>query len=263
MKQLEAQLGVDLFERVSHGLLPTTAGQRLYERARPLLLELESLGDELDAGPIRGRVSLGVSPSLGAVWASGLVQIIRHELPELELRVVSMLSGALGAAVASGALDVGLLYAPTLGSGLVESDLWEENTYLIVAATSEICAQRSVSLRRALALPLVLPSSRYGLRDLLEKEARQAGMELRVEVEVDSVQLALALVRRNVGAMFLTERALFDLDRSALRAVAVRSPRLKRTATLVSVESSLRRQATRAVWDLCEKSALARRVLRE
>jgi LysR family nitrogen assimilation transcriptional regulator len=225
-----------------------------------VLLELAGLGDELDSGPVRGRVSLGVSPSVGAVWTSGLVQILRRELPEVDLRVVSMLSGALGAAVARGSLDLGLLYSPTLGTGLVMSDLWEENSYLVVSRETDLCDQRSISLRRALSQPFILPSSRYGLRELLEEQARELEVELQIEVEVDSVQLAIALVKRNLGAIILTERALSDLDESQLSFIPIRGSDLRRSAQLVTVDSALRREAVRAVWSICETTARARRV---
>jgi LysR family nitrogen assimilation transcriptional regulator len=172
-----------------------------------------------------------------------------------------MLSGALGSSVARGSLDLGILYSPTLGTGLTTQDLWEESSYLVVSSHSELCRQQSISLRRALALRFILPSSKYGLREFLEDRSRELEVPLRIELEVDSVQLALALVRRGLGAMILTERALSDIVQTDVVCIPIRGAELRRSAQLVSVDSALRRQAVGAVWEICERIARARRVI--
>lgn len=251
VRLLEERLGVLLFERTGRGMRLTDTGHRLVERATPLLQGLLELPEHLRGGPVRGAVSLGVSPSVGAVWTARLVERIRTTLPEVQLRVVFLLSGALSEVLARGGLDLGLLYTPTAGMGLVTENLWEEACYLVTAASCHPADKRSASIGAVLGERLILPSSHRGIRALLEEEATRRGRSLHVEVEVDSVQLALALVRRGLGSMLLTERALADLDRRAYRALRVSSRGLHRFSQVAATPATLRREAVRAVWQLC------------
>ncbi len=248
---LEDSVGSSLFERTGRGMELTERGRWLAGRARTLLLELDGLSEEIHEGPITGRVSIGVSPSVGAVWTAGLVERLRKQLPGIKLHMVFMLSGALGELVARGSLDLGILYSPTVGQGLMTRKLWEESSHLVTSRRSLLARQSTIRLRKVIETPLVLPSSRFGVRALLERHALELEEELRLEAEIDSVQLALELVRRGVGSMILTERALADLDPGDFAALPIVRPRLQRSAQVIVTESSLRRQAVSAVWSVC------------
>src|SRR5512134_389969 len=47
LKQIESSLGVPLFLRLKRRLVLTDAGRRLLDRARPLVRELDALGEDL------------------------------------------------------------------------------------------------------------------------------------------------------------------------------------------------------------------------
>jgi DNA-binding transcriptional LysR family regulator len=95
------------------------------------------------------------------------------------------------------------------------------------------------------------------VRELLEQKARELQQPLHMEMQVDSVQLALQLVKRGVGYLVLTERALADATAARLSAVPIRRPTLKRTAQLIGTEASLRRPVVRALFEAILESGAA------
>src|SRR4029453_4997790 len=91
--QLEASLGVRLFNRTTRQVAPSTAGAALHERVGPQLEELRrSLGslperDELPSGDLR----LSAPPDLGAMFLPGALAgfAVRYPGVNLEVRLSS------------------------------------------------------------------------------------------------------------------------------------------------------------------------------
>lgn len=248
MGLLEEEMGVRLFERTGRGMLPTLDARRLEQRTRPLLKQLDSLAQEFDKAQVAGPVAIAVTPSIGMAWMARVVESFQKKYPAAELRLAVALSGAMGEAIVQGKYDIGLLYSPVEHPGLTTTELWEEAAYLLQRKRRGR-AVRTITLDEVLGRRLILPSSQYGLRALLEREARARGRELRPILEVDSVQLSVALVRQGVGDFIITERAVQDVKVGAIEALRISRPPLTRVAELASTEASLRRPVVRAFWE--------------
>jgi DNA-binding transcriptional LysR family regulator len=113
MRRLEAELGVQLFERHPRGVDLTQAGELFLERARATVSAADvalATGRDLEAGVI-GSLRLGLAS--GARWplASELLLRFGRERPGVELTVVEAYGGTLWRDLRAGRLDA--LVAPT------------------------------------------------------------------------------------------------------------------------------------------------------
>jgi len=115
IQQLEAQLGLDLFERERKRLRLTAEGRQFLDEARDLLAHAERLEmhSKLLGRGVEGRLAIGYVE--GAVH-SGLIARalaeLRGKLPGLQLHLVSMRSFAQIEGLRSRSIDVALLYTP-------------------------------------------------------------------------------------------------------------------------------------------------------
>jgi len=264
---LEHELGVPLFDRTGRGMKPTLDGLKLELHARPILDQLATLRDRMKSHEVTGSVSLAVTPSIGMKWVADTIETFLALYPAVQLRSAAVLSGAMGSAIGQGQFDLGLLYSPHTNPQLISKELWQERTYFVSGATKvptepgapsrtglegQVPAplpRKSITLREALRAPLILPSSESGIFALLEAEARKLDFQLKPALIIDSVQLALEMVRSGKFAVILTERALFDIRAKRLRAIPIVRPSLKRAAQLASTELALARPSVRALWD--------------
>jgi DNA-binding transcriptional LysR family regulator len=113
MRRLEAELGVQLFERHTRGVDVTEAGELFLERARLTLAAAETAaatGRDLEAGVI-GRVRLGVAGEADWHLTPSLLQRLRRERPGVELTVLEAYGAVLWRELREGRLDA--LVAPT------------------------------------------------------------------------------------------------------------------------------------------------------
>lgn len=85
--QLEAHFGIRLLERGARSVRLTQLGQRLDDRIRSILAELDLLGDivrEERAG-VAGQVTMAATPEFGALVAKRLFPVLRTRHPDLTL----------------------------------------------------------------------------------------------------------------------------------------------------------------------------------
>jgi LysR family hydrogen peroxide-inducible transcriptional activator len=109
--QLEAVLGVRLFERDRRSVLVTAAGEELLAYARRVLAEADALVDaaERAGDPLAGTVRIGVIPTVSAYLLPDIVPALRRSFPRLVVLWDEERTGALLDAVREGRLEAALL----------------------------------------------------------------------------------------------------------------------------------------------------------
>ena len=87
IRNLEQELGVELLRRHARGVVPTRAGEVLARCAESLLREFSRIRQEMmDFGTVpSGRVTLGLTSSVGQRVVAGFVQRCRQKYPEIRL----------------------------------------------------------------------------------------------------------------------------------------------------------------------------------
>jgi DNA-binding transcriptional LysR family regulator len=107
IRRLEAELGVQLFERHTRGVDLTGAGELFLERARTALAAADAAsatGRDLEEGLV-GSVRLGIVTGAGWPGTSALLGHFGRERPGVELTVVEAYAGTLLRDLRDGRLD--------------------------------------------------------------------------------------------------------------------------------------------------------------
>ena len=133
IRKLEAQLGVRLFERTTQSVSTTAIGTEIAARARQVLADVEAIGSvgQSIAGPLTGRFSLGVIPTLGPYLLPWLVPALRNTYPKLRLTVREDLTALLLERIGSHHLDAALLALPVHDDRLDTLPLFDEPFWFV------------------------------------------------------------------------------------------------------------------------------------
>jgi DNA-binding transcriptional LysR family regulator len=106
--------------------------------------------------------------------------------------------------VESGKISLGLVEAHVSRS--VQLDLNSQDRLVVVSKTGrDMLAPGDVPLARLADLPLVLPSDTFGLRQLINRAAEEARVSIVPRIEVNSLAVVLAMVRRMPLATVMPE----------------------------------------------------------
>jgi LysR family hca operon transcriptional activator len=109
LRDLEFEVGTQLFVRTSRGIVLTAAGQAFLDHAR---LALGQAAEAVAAArravrPAKASFSVGFLTGQEVEWLSHVTQVLRDQLKEIDFRVTSDFSPAIAAAVQRGEIDLG------------------------------------------------------------------------------------------------------------------------------------------------------------
>lgn len=116
IRQLEAVIGVPLFERQGHHIQLSEHGQELLELAQDLILLSKKI--ETRFAPVRGSrgvVRLGLPESVAVTCLSSIIQSAAELAPLLQLEVTVDLSNVINRKLLNLSLDVAILADPEVG----------------------------------------------------------------------------------------------------------------------------------------------------
>lgn len=135
IRELERELGVQLFERSSSGVVPTSAGRAVTRHARAIQLEMQRTLEDVERykGVETGTLSLALSPSAHIAILPRILAPFRRRYPNVRLKITEGLYPALEAAIREGEIDayVGPVPRDLRSRGLICDALFE-NPRIIV-----------------------------------------------------------------------------------------------------------------------------------
>lgn len=214
LQKLEASIGQPLFERRTSGLVLTAAGAQ-FGRASALLdkrlRELEARGRS-ESFVESGKLSLGVLPSAGhhSDLISGVTEALvtlRERHPATSLTIHEASNGTLQDWVMRGRLGLAIVEtAPPQVPRLPLNSA--EDLCVIVDPRLGLLQPGPVRLRNLAGMDLVMPTTMFGLRQLVDLAARAARIDLRPLHEVDALAVLIAMLMREPIATILPASAV-------------------------------------------------------
>jgi LysR family nitrogen assimilation transcriptional regulator len=248
IKALEQELGATLYYRTGRGIVLSEAGKSFEQHARAVLEAMagaKSAIYALEATPT-GRVVIGMPPSVGAVLTVPLVQQFRVEFPQVSLGVIEGFSGHVLEWLASGRVDVAVLYnAPRISTLSTEPLLTDELFLLGPVDDPANAGPGPLPASRLAEIPLILPSRPHGLRLLVDDFLSRIGVAPNVQVEVDAMPSTLSLVESGVGYTILSYSCVHHLiSAGRIRCWPIVQPTMTRSLVIAT---STQRPMTKAV----------------
>ena len=231
IRLLEGELGTALFVRHARGMALTEAGELLVERSRRGLREIDQARADVSAlaGQVTGHVAIGLLPSVSELIAAPFVRAMRARYPLVRLRILTGLAAHILEWLEKQEIDVAIVSEPLASAGLESTPLVEEPLYLVGSSALAAFRKRSVKLSDLAKYPLILPSTDFGLRGGIDRAVRDAGIELDVAIEANSLHVQRNLIRAGVGyALLPSSVALRDDESGEFRAARIVDPPIYR-----------------------------------
>ncbi|ARX81113.1 MULTISPECIES: LysR family transcriptional regulator [Streptomyces] len=205
--RLENELGARLFERTSRRVRLTPAGAAFLPAARQCLDAAERAAAEVAAtvGEVRGRLAVGLIPTVAAVDVPGALRDFRRQYPQVRISLRVGASDDLIEQVREGALDVAFLGLPTTArpQGVAAHELARDRLVAVVAPDHPLAGQASVGLRRLATEVFVdLPAGTAG-RLQSDQAFSAAGLSRDVAFEVTAADYMTRLVAPGLGIAML------------------------------------------------------------
>ncbi len=262
IRQLEQELGQTLLKRNGRGVTLTSAGRQLLEHGKGILRQVEITEQALRSGDgtYKGKVTVGMPPTLGKLLTVGLVTDFFAEFPNCSLAITENLTYWIQKRLIMGELDIALLYNPLPNSDLKYQLLWTEKLCLIAPDNAPVASQSTVSLQELSRYPIIIPNRQQMLRNLVEIECARHDVTLNVVMEIDTVSSMLGLVVKGFGYAVLPANALeADYRPEGLTAVPITPAILNRVVLATSTQHQLSSLAQRTLELLLHQDIIKKR----
>ncbi len=206
IKQLEASLGVKLFDRLSKGVRLTPEGADLLqyvEQSFSLLqvgeLKLKSLKD-LSAGELR----IGASgPIIKHLLLAPLDQLHASH-PEVRIRLIQGKTAEIRKLLLEGHIDLGFVHLPFSDPDLELNQIMSIQDCFVVGPAYGLLARHPIAADEIAKIPLLLLTQGSSTRQFVEQWFSSQGIQIEADIELNSMDMLVELAGRGYGAAFVT-----------------------------------------------------------
>jgi DNA-binding transcriptional LysR family regulator len=221
VRQLERELGQELFDRSTRQARLTAAGQAALDPARAALAAAANIQHAVDevTGLVRGRLAIGMVVGCTITPLFVAMEKFHRRHPGIEMAVTEDNSEQMAAAVRSGQLDVALIGATgKLPDGLDGMTIITENLSALVPPTHALARRARLPIGQLDGEPIVCMPVGTGIRATLDMGCAAAGFTPQVTVEASAADTVAELTRRGLGVGVLSASMTTRYDK---RLVAV------------------------------------------
>jgi DNA-binding transcriptional LysR family regulator len=213
IRQLESEIGARVFVRAPRHVILTEAGEQLLRRARHILREHDAALDEIAelAGAERGRLRIGSASAMVLTeQLPAILKDLRRQHPAAEIAVTSGTSEVLVDQILAGEVDIGFVSLPVDMRGIKTERLSEDQLVAIASPRHRLAKQKTISAYTLAGERLILGERGGNTRRLIDQFFAQAGVSIRVAMELSRQQAIKRMVEEDMGVGIVPLQSVRD-----------------------------------------------------
>jgi LysR family hydrogen peroxide-inducible transcriptional activator len=210
VKNLEEELGVQLFERGKRGVFLTDAGERIVVQARRALEEAARVKEVARQGrdPLKGVLRLGIIHTIAPYLLPDLVGALRKAAPGMPLDVEENMTATLDRMLRAGELDAIVLALPYEAPGIETAPLYEETFEVVAPARHALTRKKSIAVEELDAGELLLLPVGHCFRDQVLDACNEFSRPPEPGRQGNSLETLRSMVASGLGVTVLPATAL-------------------------------------------------------
>jgi LysR family hca operon transcriptional activator len=206
IRELEAEVGVQLLIRNARGVELTPAGRVFLDHARSALAQSEAAiqAARRAAHPAKPVFALGFLTGQEVDWLSEAMRLLRDELPKIEVTISSQYSPLLGDALMKGKLDLAFMRAEPDMPDLTYRPIAKEPLVAVLPSDHRLAALKEIDPRELVGETFIAVShTAPTLKAVIDEFISKSDREIRPGHEVDNLAMAMSMVASTSGVALL------------------------------------------------------------
>lgn len=207
IKQLERELGTQLFERINHTVVLTEKGRDVLNYAH----QISKLTQELDRKlqneeEISGRVRIAMADSLCDSMFQEEFGAFREMYPGISLKIITAGTEEMFRLLNQNEVDAVL----TLDNHIFHAEYViareeKAGVHFVAASGNPLCERQELSPQDLAGQPFLLTEKGMSYRRLMDEKFAELSMEIQPVLEIGSAGLLCSLVEQGAGLSFLPD----------------------------------------------------------
>ncbi|ODT23230.1 MAG: LysR family transcriptional regulator [Kaistia sp. SCN 65-12] len=210
LKQIEAEAGVPLFDRMAHGMFPTEAGHAVLSAARDIEERLAQLEEELDAfkGVKRGRIAVGAVSTV-RYFAQPMIDAFAAAYPNIDLELFIERRAETVERLRNRTIDVALLGRPPREFSVRAAIFGEHSLVTVSARHHPLVGRHDISKAEIAREHFYLRSPDSGTRVFFDRFMNEIpGRADGPNTEMESIEDIKQAILSDNGVAFLSAHSV-------------------------------------------------------
>ncbi|MDR6434185.1 LysR family transcriptional regulator [Brucella pseudogrignonensis] len=234
IKQLELQLGAQLFERTTRSIKLTFEGEKLRESSNKALYEIQlglrQVREFVDFK--RGRLSVASSSNIASIHLPPILTEFIRDYPEVTLSIRELTSRELFDALRRKEVDFAI--GPQLDDDEFSYTTILHDPIQALIPTHMISKnRRQVSWEEIVKLPLLLPSNDTAMRRLVDDVLEKLGLSVETRYQFIHAETIIAMAEAGLGASVQPASRLKTRSAKSARVLQLNEPTISRKMALI------------------------------
>lgn len=219
---VEAELGVEIFERRPSGLRPNIAGEILLKHIRDQLADMERVKSRIAdlSGMRAGHINIATTREMVAFFLPDLIRVHLVEFPGVSFSVNLHERGEAENTLLDLSNDIAFVFQPMLIHNMQTVFAGPQEVLAVVSRDHPLAGYKNLKIYDCTDFPLLLPKRPEGIRQILDEIAARTGITLEPAVESNSLELLRRMSDNRRAISFCLPINLHpDLDKLGLVAL--------------------------------------------
>jgi LysR family hca operon transcriptional activator len=206
IRDLEDEVGAQLLTRRARGIELTPAGRAFLEHARTVLSQVEAATEAARrvAHPAKPCFSMGFLTGHELTWMPEALQILRDELPNIDVMISSQYSPLLADGLSKGKIDAAFLRRERGAPDLAFRLLVKEPLVVVLPSDHRLAALKAISPQDLVGETFVTVSDTAPvLRVVIDDYLKRSGINITPDHEADHLAMGMSLIASTRGVGLL------------------------------------------------------------
>jgi DNA-binding transcriptional LysR family regulator len=210
VKQLEQQLGVQLFEKLGKSIQLTDAGRALVPQAEGLLGQIERVVESVQRYRTaeHGRLRIGASTTPGYYVLPPILGAFHRRFPQVDLEYVVDNTRTIEQRLVRNELDIAFVGAHLVNAALRMEPLLDDKIVCFCGMSHPLSRRRKIRPEALTEELWIIRESGSATRQLFEQRFAALGGQIRRAIELNSPEGIKELVRAGIGVSFMSAHGL-------------------------------------------------------
>ncbi|HMQ05705.1 MAG TPA: hydrogen peroxide-inducible genes activator [Saprospiraceae bacterium] len=249
IQNLEANVGLIIFDRATKPIQPTYGGRIFLEKAQMLVTEASQLKNiAIELGQeFKGELKLGIIPTVAPYLVPLFIDVINIKYPKLRLHISEALTEEILEGLNSGRFHGGIIATPIQTRFAIKSEpLFYEQFMLYVSRDHEFTSREEIDIQEISFKELWMLKEGNCFRDQVDNLchlARDYDHQSVFTYESNSIEGLLRIVNHRGGVTFLPELTTMHLPaEDEIMIKRIKNSNKVREISLVSLPNEVRKK---------------------
>ena len=236
VQQLEATYGIKFLNRFGKKMVPTDAGEVLYDFADKIF-QVESQAEESlrDFQQRKsGRLRIHASESFGAYYLPFIINIFKKKYPNIHISLNIFPNQEVIENTIKLENDLGFISYPFEHKKLVILDVLEDRLVLIVPPSHPFARMKLLDPQKMDGQPIIMHEKGSATRDIVDSFIGRNNLSVFIALELSNNEAIKRAVEEGVGISLISEHVVSEeVKRRKLKSISLADPTMKRKFYLI------------------------------